>query len=570
MIPWWERYPEIYAREVEALRRCGITLLAEGKDSGQLFFELNVPLSEGTSMAVVAGYPDMFPYMRPEVVPKDRAFSLPRHQHPFGKNFCLIGPSTANWDVDDTLAELLRDQFPKLLQFQTRDADTLRELEDPIGESIANYYDYDKDACIFIDSGWKLDPEITSGKLRLAYAALRPLRGAILGIYDSAENALVTADPSLASTYEKSVWGRWVRWPHAISLNDPKGILETIKRKYPAAVAGGERRRSQVDRPDVLGLVFRDEIQQGVYADNWIFIAQGKAPRFVRASRAGRRDLASRVPELESIGTKCVAFIGLGSLGAPSALEFAKAGLGTMKLADHDLVEAGTVVRWPFGLQAVAREKVVVLRDFVESNYPYTRVEIFPGMIGSAFRSPRYSDARDLEKLIEADLVFDATAEVGIQHLLSDLAAERRTPYVCVSTTPGGWGGLVYRQRADASQGCWSCLQRYLEEGTVIIPNDKPDGMLQPAGCGSATFTGTGFDANLIGLMAVRLAVSTLCRGQPGGYPDVAWDCAVVNLRSSEGEVLPPRWKTFRVPPHKNCRNVFAHRSSRTPATQAP
>jgi hypothetical protein len=568
MIPWWDRYPDVYRREVEALRRRGITVISEGRNTGQLFLELDVPLPERGAMRVIAGYPDLFPYTRPEVAPKSSDVRLNRHQHPFGRIFCLIGPSTENWSVDDTLADLLYEQLPKVLRFESENADALRGLEDPVGESIANYYDYDKDACIYIDSGWQIEPKYANGKLRLAFSELRPLRGAVTNLYDAAGNELIVAEAAPGSRFDKSVFGQWVRWPKAINLNDPTAVLGVVRQKFPGAVSG-DRRKSRLDRPSVLGIVFRDEIQQGIYGDNWIFISQGKTPRFVRALRAGRGDLSNRIPELKPIQSKRVAVIGTGCLGAPSALEFARAGVSALKLADRDLVETGTTVRWPLGLQAAGQEKVSALRVFIENNYPYTAVEIFPGMIGSAFRTPQYSDAEHLDRLLDVDLIFDATAEAGIQHVLSDLAAEHRIPYVCVSTTPGGWGGFVYRQRADARLGCWSCLRRFMHDGHIPIPIDKPDDMLQPAGCATATFTGTSFDAGFISLMAVRIAVSTLCAGYVGGYPDVNWDCAVVNLRSPEGDVLAPCWQTFSVPPHQHCGNVSAHRpsSATSPAT---
>jgi hypothetical protein len=59
--------------------------------------------------------------------------------------------------------------------------------------------------------------------------------------------------------------------------------------------------------------------------------------------------------------------------------------------------------------------------------------------------------------------------------------------------------------------------------------------------------------------MGVRLAVSALCAGMDGSYPDTAWDCAVVDLRSSEGGLLPPCWKTYSVTRHEKCRNAAAH-----------
>ena len=55
-------------------------------------------------------------------------------------------------------------------------------------------------------------------------------------------------------------------------------------------------------------------------------------------------------------------------------------------------------------------------------------------------------DLRALKDLLTGvDLLYDATAETGLQYLLSDLAGEQGIPYICVSTNEGAWGGLVAR-----------------------------------------------------------------------------------------------------------------------------
>ena len=60
---------------------------------------------------------------------------------------------------------------------------------------------------------------------------------------------------------------------------------------------------------------------------------------FVRAGRAGREDLTSRIPELSQLHKKTVTVIGLGCLGAPSVLELARCGVGEIRIIDFDIVE---------------------------------------------------------------------------------------------------------------------------------------------------------------------------------------------------------------------------------------
>jgi hypothetical protein len=254
----------------------------------------------------------------------------------------------------------------------------------------------------------------------------------------------------------------------------------------------------------------------------------------------------------------------MGAVGAPAAIGLARHGVGLLKVLDHDFVDAGTGVRWPLGLGVAGRSKVGALTAHIEANYPYTIVEPHWGMIGWAQRAPapHYSDWRDYEGLFEADLVLDSTAEVGISLLLADTAAEKGVPYICATATEGGWGGLVFRQLPGTQEACWSCLQHSLNDGTVPAPPRDGRGSIQPIGCASPTFTGAGVDLEHVSLMALRTALSTVCRGAVSGYPDIGWNVAVLTLRSESGALLAPHWTSMTIGRHPACRNDRAHRDN--------
>ena len=276
---------------------------------------------------------------------------------------------------------------------------------------------------------------------------------------------------------------------------------------------------------------------------------------FVRAARAGRTDIAARIPELLCLHEKKVLAIGLGSLGAPSVLEFARCGVGEIRILDFDIVEAGTVVRWPLGLTAVGRYKTEALSDFIKVNYPFTKIVPLTKRIGSVRISENEdSDLKVLESALDnIDLIFDATAEIGVQYLLSDLATELNIPYICLSTTSGAWGGMLVRIRPKVTEGCWRCFMYYLDDQSIPTPAEDPTGMLQPVGCADTTFTGSGFDTSIIALSGVRLVVSTLTSGQEKCYPAFNWDVAVVNFRDDQGDAIVPSWKTFALKKHPSC-----------------
>ena len=279
---------------------------------------------------------------------------------------------------------------------------------------------------------------------------------------------------------------------------------------------------------------------------------------FARPGRAGRQDVLARIPELEPLGQKAVAVFGLGCLGAPSALEFARAGVRGLSLVDHDVVDPATMGRWPFGLTASGTPKAVVLQQFIESNYPATRVRSFVRRVGAVRTDPATpSEVEALDEIVRgSSLVYDATAEWGVQSLLSDYARERGIAYVAVDATNGGWGGRICRIDPAVTRGCWSCLQMALPDGTIgpPPPGRPDDAFVQPPGCGDPTFTGAGFDMATVALGAVRIAVSTLCRGHGNGaYPATDRDVTIVALRDAQGRMIDPTFRSFPLERHPRC-----------------
>lgn len=273
---------------------------------------------------------------------------------------------------------------------------------------------------------------------------------------------------------------------------------------------------------------------------------------FLRAARAGREDLTARIPELSQLCKKTVTVVGLGCLGAPSVLELARCGIGEIRIIDFDIVETGTIVRWPFGLTAVGKYKTDVIADFIKINYPYTKIVPIIHKIGEEPNPEKRLDILE-SSLDNTDLIFDATAEIGVQHLLSDLAIERSIAYIGLSATAGNWGGMIFRIRPQVTEGCWLCFMHHLNDQSIPTPAADPAGLFQPIGCADLTFTGSGFDASIISLSGVRLAVSTLTAQQEKGYPSFDWDVAIVNLRDEQGGATVPVWKTFNLQKHPSC-----------------
>lgn len=221
-------------------------------------------------------------------------------------------------------------------------------------------------------------------------------------------------------------------------------------------------------------------------------------------------------------------------------------------------------------MSSAGRLKVGWLRHTISCEYPYTQVESLDLRVGAPRIGPMKMDGEEASELellgdalAEADLVIDATAEIGVQHALSSLAWEHGVDYLCLSTTMGGWGGVVARIRPGRT-GCWSCHLIQLEGRE---PPEDPSGSVQPAGCADVTFTGAGFDVQRISLEAVRLATGTLCGQVPDGYPDPHWDVAILRLRDESGRPTPATWEVMPLEPLPTCTSDL-HTCARAGSTE--
>lgn len=277
---------------------------------------------------------------------------------------------------------------------------------------------------------------------------------------------------------------------------------------------------------------------------------------FARAGRAGTKDLLVRAPELSHLPRMKVAVFGAGCLGSACTAELARAGVGEVRILDQDIVDPGTIGRWLLGMSAVGLPKVDVLESFIQTNYPSTTVRTFRHCLGAV----RHGDPEEvpdqviLDKMTDGvSLILDTTAEVGVQHLLGDVAAEMSIPYVSVSGTYGAWGGKVVCIRPGITEGCWMCVRWAFNEGKIPEPPSDPGGEVQPHGCGDPTFTGAGFDMRLIALTAVRTVVSTLNVSNDKCYPAMPWDVMTIALRDESGGLVPPSFETHLIAKHPEC-----------------
>lgn len=565
---WWQKYPGRLEFERRLLEESGISCVLdqEAFARGVAVLNLRADLPDLGSQLLRVTFPSQYPLQPFEIDAPE--ISLDHHQNPFDKNLCLLSDPGSQWKSSNTVLEFIQTQVPKAIVAGL--SSEKNELEAPRGEPASNYFQSTNDSIILYDSAWSIPSDVNSGTLLIGYneqVSPQQFRGAVLEIRGPGKTVLAEASEGVRASYSLSyshrAIGRWIRLnapPRSHNVHEIfKEICEVNKSLF-----NPDKKNTKPHGIDIVGILFPEETRWRGFGDGWLFLCrEGSNPRkhlmLAKGGRAGRIDLNGRNPYLTDLAAKSVAVFGLGCLGAPSVIEFAKCGVGDLRLLDGDTVEAGTIVRWPFGLQTAAgRDKAKFLTFLIRREYPYTTVSnSFNWRIGniqSADYELHEGDILD-QMYTGADLIFDATATPAVNHVLSTLAAEREIPYIFVSGTPGMWGGRIVRVMPGDSNGCFYCYNLSVMDGTIPRPASAGDatGYVEPLGCAAPTFTGTYFDASEIAMGGVRVAVSTLMDGSEGGYPKTNWDVAVIDLRDDAGNLIPPKWQTFALNKHPEC-----------------
>lgn len=563
MIAWWKRWPDRLELELDELKRAGVAyaIREQNDHTGilRLAFTWGV---RGEPIALEVVFPCFYPFTRCEVIAPELV--LRWHRNPFLGNLCLLGRSTSNWDTTMTVARLLKEQLPRLLEAaRSEDQAAVRGHEEIQAEPLSAYLQYMHNSIVLVCDDSSIPTELQSGRIDLRLSADQEFRAVVTRIEAQGKTLVRTEEAPFLSHFPKDHSSHWYR-----SILTPFGLTaeEYIRRLGDAIPATRNPKWSEYKRGqyEIIGIRIPEEVAWRTVGESWIFILRTRnrttgrkgAPiqaTFLRTGHASRAQLQMRIPELRPLASSRVGIIGLGCMGAPSALEFARAGVGEIRLMDYDFVEPGTTVRWPLGLSSVGRAKTDALATFIQSDYPFTEVRRFPLGMGAApglcggFLEQYESFFQDL------DLIFDATAEEGVNYLLSEIGREHGIPYVGISTTVGGWGGKVWSISPET--GCHFCLKKFTEAGTIPVPASSPDGEVSIPGCAEPTFTAAAFDTSMVPMVGVRMAASLLCKNEAGAYPPSQWDIAVLNLRGKDGQLLLPEWSGFRLPIHPECPN---------------
>lgn len=544
--------------------------------AGRLIVNVEIPRDGEGSLKLIAEYPDSYPYFPPYVWMDHIAF--PRHQHPVGKNLCLLAREGEAWRPGiDNLAWLLKEQFPKVQHINApgTQPEMVAIHEDHVGEPLSSFLTYPPNRVLIVPDDAPAE-EHRAGRLQLKVQPVPPnakdsgyFRGIVKVICDLQRNPLVSFSAS-PSAFSFSQDGFWMRLDQRPEFSDETALGHDLLRRICANVPAFAKALSSAKRGQILiaGFLYEDEVQWRQRCHDWLFLAvrveqQAKGSRpakarpytFIRTDWGGEQAWTRRAPALRPLRTKSALVIGQGSLGSSVTLHLARAGMGEMHLVDDDYLQVGNTLRWALGWQYAGLDKVSALMHHLGNDYPYTKVTGYNVRLGMPSKPNEvcFSDYQLIRSIAsKVDVIVDASANHRVSHFLSDLSREILKPYVWLTTTHGCAGGIVGRVVPGGGQGCWHCFLRSLADGTIRPPADSGTDSIQPGGCSQATFVGAGIDSDEIALLGARLAIATVCKGESSGYPDFAWNVAVADLHQG-GMSIAPAWANYPLDVNTAC-----------------
>ena len=147
-----------------------------------------------------------------------------------------------------------------------------------------------------------------------------------------------------------------------------------------------------------------------------------------------------------------VLVVGAGGLGSPAAIYLAAAGVGTLALADGDVVDLTNLQRQILHRTAsVGRLKVESGRDSLAELNPECRVLAIP---------ERLTDERLKAEVAAADIILDCSDNFATRHAINRACVEFRKPLVSGAAIRFDGQVSVFDQRRgkDDPSPCYHCL----------------------------------------------------------------------------------------------------------------
>jgi hypothetical protein len=569
---WWARFPDRRAAEDRAFTSHGAKVRVVHEASGLLIYAVDWPVEGEEPIHLRVGFSFVHPFCRADISAPDATFA--RHQNPITKGLCLVAQEEGQWVASELVADMIARQFIELRAANearaAQDWGSAAAIEEQLTDPLSAYFNGlgEMFSAAYLERNAALPPatfgladaeasqrgartEAKEESIEILVHRFRPMEGRWLS-------------PPFDLPQRIGAWtdlpARWARVP----IGDCRTAGELLAR------ADAEVERASVmtpklmaawcaveDAPSSLTICVADDDgdYKGIKRRNgFVCVVTRRTGKnvtheVVRSFEIGD-DMFDRLPIRAALRTKRALLVGCGAIGGFVGMELARAGFGEVIAYDHDNLEPGNYIRWPFGRPLWGLPKSFALALMINQQFPWTTADHRVGKVGAASsdldiarKAKGQNPYSELIRLIEnADVVIDATASGECQQALAYLCRDASTPLVIGYGTYGAAGGVVAQFPADAP-ACFNCaLEDWVASGLPMPAEDK-DGKLLPVGCNAETFTGGSYDLQEVSLQMVRSALSLVA---PDAFSTTDWHVAVLSHKL-DGKRALPHWETGEI-----------------------
>lgn len=179
-----------------------------------------------------------------------------------------------------------------------------------------------------------------------------------------------------------------------------------------------------------------------------------------------QQDIFSRnqgIIEKDSMAVRQAIISGIGSGGFKVGLELVRAGIGSLIVADNDILAYHNVCRHECGIHDVGKYKVDCFRERAADINPNCKVYTFRDLI-------QHVDPAELDKLIWKNSIILCCADNRhCGYVCNELADKYHIPMIDAGCGPRASTGEIFYYKPDAGMACYTCA--YGEDKGVDYSN---------------------------------------------------------------------------------------------------
>lgn len=160
--------------------------------------------------------------------------------------------------------------------------------------------------------------------------------------------------------------------------------------------------------------------------------------------------------ETKVLREKSVVIAGCGSIGATVALALARAGVGTFRLFDFDILEPANIARHAADLTSLGRNKAGAVKDMILRVNPAAEVHVCDeNIVDESGSQGVFQDAA-----LDSDLIVSTTDTDDSRVLVNSLSVEHNIKSIQIGLHERAASGIIQVVDPENEHACFSCHRR--------------------------------------------------------------------------------------------------------------